>query len=168
MNEPSNESKKRKGSGPWLFIVKLFSIYFAFIVVTDDSYRLDENCEATGWFTESVMAVKEQRFWRNQLNHIDKEVARLRSIVPDILMAKQAGQQAVANLRVHELQEQMYRENPKLRPTPAQQYANALRERADAVEESAGLQALARQVSGKVAKAMACRHVVISHLNGGY
>jgi hypothetical protein len=144
-------------------VATLFGIYFSVMVLSDDGYRLDENCQATGWYTSLVAATKKETFWRIQLKHIDNQIAELGSTVPNIFRLMQERRQLEANLN---LPEQMFRENPQQRPPPAKQYANALRKQADVIEENASLIELAFLTNEKLKWVRACREMVHIRIHG--
>jgi hypothetical protein len=122
---------------PWALVV-IAAIATTLSQAALGDVDLDERCEPDGLAASMYATVSPERFWSNQLKEINEELAaeqrwpeeqeRLRR------EARQVGAEAVAE--ADRVMEEVYRQYPQLRPSPAQQQAETLRRMADQLEHA--------------------------------
>jgi hypothetical protein len=120
---------------PWALVV-IAAIATTLSQAALGDVDLDERCEPDGLAASMYATVSPERFWSNQLKEINEELAaeqrwpeeqeRLRR------EARQVGAEAVAE--ADRVMEEVYRQYPQLRPSPAQQQAETLRRMADQLD----------------------------------
>lgn len=126
------------------------------------NFLLKEDCSAKGWHANAVIALQGNRFWRGQLEHIDNRIAQIRNDYVSLMNTRREAAKAAADLTV--LFDQVYNADPLLRPSRESQYANALRDQADAIEEAHAVRTQVKKWENEVLRLKACRNKVSNNL----
>lgn len=123
-----------------IVLVLLFGAYLNFsspgrVVVSDTG-------EVKGLVNILRMKLQGARFWRDQLQEVNKTLAwKLAEPERDAAFERELSQ---LEDEIREDEEQMYRQHPELRPTEEEQRAKALRDQADALMRQADALEMAR------------------------
>lgn len=137
-------------------------LVFATLSFGSQKYRLGDACVVEGFWATFEEALLGQRFWRAQHALLVHHIAALGEIDFAAVAMDESVKQEQEGLKkmLDEISEEIYATNPSLRPTPAQEKANALREQAEAIEQAEHLRILETKRLAELAKWKACREVV--------
>lgn len=128
-----------------LFVVSCSIFLLYFFVSVPDSVVLQSNGQLSGMGNEIRAFLQGKSFWQDQLSKLDQRVADLKE------MPKRRDEVERELTKISkEADEKVYHENPELRPTPAQRRADALRARADAIEDTEERKSFVKECSEKV------------------
>jgi hypothetical protein len=114
---------------------------------------ITQECEPQDVLASFKAALQGDRFWSRQLQHLDKEVEWIHWLFEMRASSARGKNGAV---------EELYTKYPKLRPSGAEEEADALRRRADAIDQIA-LEEKEKRVFGKrLAELENCRPMLVS------
>jgi hypothetical protein len=121
----------------------------------DDRYLLGPNCSPDTGYAQVSQNMKGRRFWLQQLAQVDAELRRQLDEINSLQHIEQVSVDAYG--QAQQLRATFYANAPELRPTPAQVYAQQLRDTADAVERNANLSRRAAEANQNAQSAAMCR-----------
>ena len=100
---------------------------FVALFVPVSYLAIDGSCAVTGFLPSLQASIRGERFWAKQLEILDTELAR----------PSEADAIAQLEIRSAQIEEDLYRSYPDLRPSPREQEAELLRRRAEVLTEQA-------------------------------
>jgi len=118
-------------------------IKVAFVIVSSLSYFyfstpgevvVQVNGEVRGVFNKFRVVLKNKQFWKNQLKEIDKELTWELTEPERTAISNQ--ELEILEQQFKKEDEQFYRDNPDMRPSPSEIEVEKLREQADAIEQA--------------------------------
>ena len=95
---------------------------------------VQDNGKVAGLINQAREALQGKGFWKKQLFEVDKELVW--ELGEPKRNAELNREFRAMDREFEKEQEQMYREHPDMRPSAAERQAEALRERADAIEQA--------------------------------
>lgn len=104
----------------------------AVLLSSPDRIAVTAKCEPDSLLSEIRSRVQGTRFWSEQIESIDAYLERrARAYESSKQMERQL---SLMDAQTNRLMQEVYEKNPNLRPTPAQQRAERLRQQANAIE----------------------------------
>lgn len=94
---------------------------------------VDKNGNIKGLINKARASIQMKRFWKNQLKEINAELKW--QLGEPLRKAKLDREMKQIFNEFDQSMEEMYREHPEMRPSVAERQAEALRERADQIEQ---------------------------------
>lgn len=149
---------------PVLLLLFVLLVTLAVGYWPSDELSITQSCEPKGALASFKALLQGDRFWNSQLRHLDKEVAWTRQRLERRAKAQRYNERP--ERKSNKAMEELYAKYPNLRPsaaeTAAKEEAEALRERADAIEQTALAEKEKRVFMKWLAELEECRPVLVS------
>ena len=120
------------------------------------------SCEPDGVIARARSFAQGDRFWTGQVEKIDARI-QLLDRQPEVVAKAQMQVDAAVQKNNDEM-EAIYSKHPGLRPLPSQLAAEALREKADAIERAEFEAAVSRLRNESIQRLHVCREVIVERL----
>ena len=118
----------------WSACTAIGLIFIYIFISSPGGVVIESTGNIDGLTNEFRLLLQGDRFWRGQLKEIEENLQW--ELSEPERMAEVERTIREVDKDANEIMEDLYRENPTLRPSPASREANALRRRADRIEEA--------------------------------
>lgn len=124
---------------------------------------ITQSCEPQGALASARAYLQGSQFWRQQLQYLDKQVAWILREPIRRAQAQEVGDRL--EREADRTMEELYAKYPNLRPSAAEQSADELRHRADAIEQADSDAGMDQILAQRLVELEKCRPVLLSRIN---